>query len=274
MRIGKQSNRGDGLAFARGRKATGTAFGPFLRLLAFTAIGCTAATAAIWMYPHAGARGPAADSPAPGEPQRTAVAAVANLAAPVRTTSIPPAAREAPLSRATGASPSAEAARPMPLGPQTSGTIANLPAVALPLAPVSVPAVAPPVTAPVAAAAAASATQALPAMAAPAIASSAKTPTECLPAEFKTLIREIEARFGSVTLVSTTTLHTNNHGTGSTRHKLHTDCKAVDFKVAGDVNALTTFLRSRPEVGGINTFRNNGVIHIDYNERRRAAARN
>jgi uncharacterized protein YcbK (DUF882 family) len=113
-----------------------------------------------------------------------------------------------------------------------------------------------------------------PAALGPAIASTSKAPTDCLPAEFKSLIRDIEARFGRVTLVSTTTLNTNNHGKGSTRHKLHTDCKAVDFKVAGDASAVTQFLRSRPEVLGINTFGNNGVIHIDYNERRRTAARN
>ncbi|HEX2554696.1 MAG TPA: D-Ala-D-Ala carboxypeptidase family metallohydrolase [Microvirga sp.] len=113
-----------------------------------------------------------------------------------------------------------------------------------------------------------------PAKAQTAPAASAKAPTECLPAEFKSLIRELESRFGRVTLVSTTTLNTNNHGTGSTRHKLHTDCRAVDFKVAGDQSAVVAFLRERPEVLGINTFRNNGVIHIDYNERRRTAVRN
>jgi len=104
-----------------------------------------------------------------------------------------------------------------------------------------------------------------------AIVSSSKAPTDCLPADFLGVIREVEARFGAVTLVSTTSLNTNNHGTGSARHKLHTDCRAIDFKVAGETAAVAAFLRSRPEVQGINVFRNNGVVHVDYKESRRAA---
>ena len=74
-------------------------------------------------------------------------------------------------------------------------------------------------------------------------------------------------------MVSTTELHTDNHSRGSVRHKLHAGCKAADFKVKADVRAVTAYLRSRPVVAGINAFRNNGVIHIDYNERRRLGQR-
>ena len=98
---------------------------------------------------------------------------------------------------------------------------------------------------------------------------SATVPTACLPSDLLNVLQDIEARFGPVTLVSTTHLHTDNHSRGSARHKLHAECKAVDFKVKGDVRAVTAYLRSRPEVAGINSFRNNGVIHIDHNEHRK-----
>jgi uncharacterized protein YcbK (DUF882 family) len=102
---------------------------------------------------------------------------------------------------------------------------------------------------------------------------SASVPIACLPSELIDVLRDVEARFGPVTLVSTTHLHTDNHSRGSTRHKLHTGCKAVDFKVKADVKAVTAYLRSRPEVAGINSFRNNGVIHIDHNEYRKIGKR-
>jgi hypothetical protein len=47
----------------------------------------------------------------------------------------------------------------------------------------------------------------------------------------------------------------------------------VDFKVPAKARGVTAYLRSRPEVAGINTYGNNGVIHIDYKEQRRLAQR-
>jgi hypothetical protein len=111
------------------------------------------------------------------------------------------------------------------------------------------------------------------ATAAPVIPTSAAAPTECLPASFQTVLRDLDAKFGPMTLVSTTELHTDNHSPGSVRHKLHSACKAVDFKVKGDVRVVTAYLRSRPEVAGITAFGNNGVIHIDSNDQRRVAQR-
>ncbi len=106
-----------------------------------------------------------------------------------------------------------------------------------------------------------------------AVSDAAATPTDCLPARLRGVLKDVEARFGAVTLVSTTELHTDNHSRGSTRHKLHTACKAIDFKVRGDRRAVVAYLRSRPEVAGINTYGNNGVIHIDHNEPHQLARR-
>jgi hypothetical protein len=112
-----------------------------------------------------------------------------------------------------------------------------------------------------------------PPLARAAAAAGPSVPTNCLPAGLRNVLADVEARFGAVTLVSTTRLHTDNHRTGSVRHKLHANCKAVDFKVAAKTRGVTTYLRSRPEVAGINTYGNNGVIHIDYKEQRRIAQR-
>ncbi len=105
------------------------------------------------------------------------------------------------------------------------------------------------------------------------IASSAKAPMDCLPEGLRTVLQDVQARFGTVTLVSTRQLHTDNHSPGTARHKLHAACKAVDFKVEGDLNAVTAYLRARPEVAGVNSYRNNRVIHIDAAEARRLAQR-
>jgi Peptidase M15 len=98
-------------------------------------------------------------------------------------------------------------------------------------------------------------------------------PTECLPAGLRNVLKDVETRFGSVMLVSTTELHTDNHSRGSVRHKLHGVCEAVDFKVTGNRQTVVAYLRSRPEVGGVNSYGNNGVIHIDHAGPRQVAQR-
>lgn len=105
------------------------------------------------------------------------------------------------------------------------------------------------------------------------LASNGKAPITCLAPGLKSVLQDVQARFGTVTLVSTTHLHTDNHTKGSVRHKLHSDCMAVDFKVAGDLGAVTAYLRTRSEVAGINTYKNNGVIHIDAAQTRTVAQR-
>jgi hypothetical protein len=98
-------------------------------------------------------------------------------------------------------------------------------------------------------------------------------PTDCLPAGLRSVLKDVETRFGAVTLVSTTELHTDNHSAGGVRHKLHSACQAVDFKVKGDRKAVVAYLRLRPEVAGINSYGNNGLIHLDHNPPRQVARR-
>jgi hypothetical protein len=64
-------------------------------------------------------------------------------------------------------------------------------------------------------------------------------PTDCLPAGLRSVLKDVEARFGPVTLVSTTELHTKNRSRGGVRHKLHGACQAADFKVQGNGKAVS-----------------------------------
>jgi hypothetical protein len=45
----------------------------------------------------------------------------------------------------------------------------------------------------------------------------------------------------------------------------------VDFTVAGKADGVVAFLKARPEVNGVNSYRPNNLIHIDLNDRRRVA---
>jgi hypothetical protein len=98
----------------------------------------------------------------------------------------------------------------------------------------------------------------------PATGSNPSAPIECLPEGLRAVLADVETRFGPVVIVSTTHLHTDNHSPGSIREKLHFVCKAVDIKTPHQPNEVIAFLRSRPEVGGINAYRNR-VIHFDLN---------
>ena len=92
---------------------------------------------------------------------------------------------------------------------------------------------------------------------------SAAAPTECLPNELRALLADVAARFGDIAVVSTHKLNTGNHSSGSIREKLHHACNAVDFRPGRDrVEDVKKYLRGRPEIGGVESYRN-GVVHMD-----------
>ena len=97
-------------------------------------------------------------------------------------------------------------------------------------------------------------------------------PLDCLPEALRTVLTALEARFGSVKVVATTHLQTQNHSSGSARANMHAACKAVDIKTSHEPKEVMAFLRSRPEVGGTNSYRNN-VVHFDLNAGYRTASR-
>jgi hypothetical protein len=104
---------------------------------------------------------------------------------------------------------------------------------------------------------------------------SSAAPTDCLPDALKSVLRDLKARFGSVTIVSTTHLHSENHSARSARARMHAACRAVDIKTSANPRAVIAFLKSRPEVGGVNTYRNK-IVHFDLaggGVRKRVASR-
>jgi hypothetical protein len=87
--------------------------------------------------------------------------------------------------------------------------------------------------------------------------------TDCLPPELRGVLADVAARFGEVTVVSTHQLNTGNHSAGSTREKLHHDCKAVDIRAdRSRIDEIKAYLRTRREIGGVESYRN-GVVHMD-----------
>jgi len=91
----------------------------------------------------------------------------------------------------------------------------------------------------------------------------AGAPTECLPNALRTVLADVAARFGQITVVSTHQLNTANHSAGSIREKLHHACHAVDFRPDRErIDEVKSYLRSRPEIGGVESYRN-GIVHMD-----------
>jgi hypothetical protein len=225
--------------FTRSRK-----LGAGIRVLGLLVLGCSAASATAFLYP-AGGQTTEAARPAPRlekvsfwaalapakDESRPAIAQAEDVAA-ASAVQAKPAVRQIPLTGGVD---------PTPPTPPKIIQAAVLPSSAAALQ-------APPA----------------PAAQAPAVlASNDKAPTSCLSQGLRSVLQDVQARFGPVTLVSTTELHTDNHAKGSVRHKLHGDCQAVDFKINGELNAVTAYLRTRSEVAGINTYKNNRVIHMD-----------
>jgi hypothetical protein len=91
----------------------------------------------------------------------------------------------------------------------------------------------------------------------------AAAPTECLPPGLRAVLADVAARFGDISVVSTHQLNTANHSSGSIREKLHHACNAVDFRPDRErVEEVKKYLRGRPEIGGVESYRN-GVVHMD-----------
>ena len=94
----------------------------------------------------------------------------------------------------------------------------------------------------------------------------AATPTaagaQCPSPKLNAVLADVAERFGAVTVVAGHQLTTANHVPGSSREKLHQDCMA-DFRPDRTrIDEIKTYLRSRPEIGGVDSYRD-GVVHMD-----------
>jgi hypothetical protein len=96
---------------------------------------------------------------------------------------------------------------------------------------------------------------------------------DCKLSELRSILDDVSARFGRVTVVAAHQFKTANHIAGSTREKLHHDCKAIDFRPdPSRIDEIKVYLRGRREISGVESYRD-GVIHIDAGSALVAATR-
>jgi Peptidase M15 len=87
----------------------------------------------------------------------------------------------------------------------------------------------------------------------------------CLNSQLRAVLNEVAINFGTITVNSTCRSHGHNAAVGGAAHSYHLGGNAVDFRVHGNVAAVSAFLNSR--VGGLK-HSGGGLFHIDTGPRR------
>lgn len=91
--------------------------------------------------------------------------------------------------------------------------------------------------------------------------------SSCLNGALVSVINQVAANFGSVTVNSTCRSRRRNARVGGAHRSKHLTGDAVDFRVRGNVRAVHAFLRSNGSVGGLKHY-GGGLFHIDTGARR------
>jgi uncharacterized protein YcbK (DUF882 family) len=89
----------------------------------------------------------------------------------------------------------------------------------------------------------------------------------CVPLRLKRALAKVSAHFGPVTVHSTHRWPFENWRKGGKPKSFHLTCRATDFSVTGEAEAIKAFLISLPEVGGYSRYPQ-GFFHIDTGPRR------
>jgi hypothetical protein len=89
----------------------------------------------------------------------------------------------------------------------------------------------------------------------------------CLNGTLASLVSQVAASYGSVTVNSTCRSRRHNARVGGARRSQHLTGDAVDFRVHGSVREVYAFLRNNPAVGGFKHY-GGGLFHIDTGPRR------
>jgi uncharacterized protein YcbK (DUF882 family) len=89
----------------------------------------------------------------------------------------------------------------------------------------------------------------------------------CLNGSLKSVIYQVAANYGSVTVSSTCRSKKRNRRAGGARRSKHLTGNAVDFRVRGNYRAVYAFLKSHGSVGGYKHY-GGGLFHIDTGPRR------
>jgi len=89
----------------------------------------------------------------------------------------------------------------------------------------------------------------------------------CLAGSLKSVVYQVAANYGSVTVSSTCRSKSRNRRVGGAGKSYHLSGNAVDFRVHGNVGATYAFLKSSGSVGGVKHY-GGGRFHIDTGPRR------
>lgn len=92
-------------------------------------------------------------------------------------------------------------------------------------------------------------------------------PSKCVPARLKSVLNDVAARYGPITVNSTVRSASANRKAGGRKSSYHLRCAAVDFRVHASTKGLLAWLRSHPSVGGYKRY-SSGFYHIDTGPKR------
>ncbi len=89
----------------------------------------------------------------------------------------------------------------------------------------------------------------------------------CLASSLRSVLAEVAALFGPVRVNSTCRSKAHNARVGGASHSYHLTGNAVDFRMRGNIRAVSQFLLHKTSVGGFKHY-GAGVFHIDTGPRR------
>lgn len=90
------------------------------------------------------------------------------------------------------------------------------------------------------------------------------TARSCLTSEARSLLSKIEAKFGSVQIISTCRPGAVIAGSG--RRSKHASGEAIDFRVPGRKSDVVRWLVSNHRSGGVMTYSDMDHIHVDVGQ--------
>ncbi len=93
-------------------------------------------------------------------------------------------------------------------------------------------------------------------------------PAGCLNGALKSVVAQVAANYGHVTVSSTCRSRKRNASVGGAKKSHHLTGNAVDFRVRGNVKGAYAFLSGHGSVGGFKHY-GGGLFHIDTGPRRR-----
>ncbi|MBU2582845.1 MAG: DUF882 domain-containing protein [Alphaproteobacteria bacterium] len=89
----------------------------------------------------------------------------------------------------------------------------------------------------------------------------------CLNGTLKSVVYQVAAKFGSVTVSSTCRSKSRNARVGGAKKSQHLHGNAVDFRVHGNYGPVYAYLKSHGAIGGYKHY-GGGLFHIDTGPRR------